>query len=303
MVSLARLLQIQGDTSGSQAIIEEASQMALSTESSQWDDAMVSAIAARLALQRDDLPAAAQWWKKGGFPDFMDKIPLENYPYHIFEYVQLTQVRCLLAIRRETINHRQLQWALELLEPLLRTAERFRRVTSQIEILVLQSLAQNDLGNVDRAAEILLSALTLGEPEDYRRIFLDEERSLATILTRCQTLQQNSIGVLPSSGYIESLLDALQPEQETDQIYPRIARQPIKPTIAQTESGALISLSARELEVLSLIAEGKSNQEIAAHLYLALNTVKRHAYNIYAKLDVKKRTHAVSKARQLGLVP
>jgi ATP/maltotriose-dependent transcriptional regulator MalT len=55
--------------------------------------------------------------------------------------------------------------------------------------------------------------------------------------------------------------------------------------------------------VLSLIAQGKSNQEIAEELFLALNTVKRHAYNIYAKLDVKKRTQAVSKARQLGIIP
>jgi LuxR family maltose regulon positive regulatory protein len=303
MVSLARLLQIKGDTSGSQLIIEEASQMALGTESSQWDDAMVSAIAARLALQRNDLPAATQWWKKGHFPGFMEKIPLEDYPYHIFEYLQLTQVRCLLATSREAADRRQLQWALELLEPLLRTAKRFKRVTSQIEILLLQSLAQNNLGNVDRATEILLSALALGEPEDYRRIFLDEGQLLAHILTRCQTIQQDAIGVLPSYGYIESLLDALQPNKQADQIHPRIARQPIQPAITQTGSGLALSLSAREMEVLSLIAEGKSNQEISAQLYLALNTVKRHAYNIYTKLEVKKRTQAVSRARQLGLIP
>ncbi len=66
--------------------------------------------------------------------------------------------------------------------------------------------------------------------------------------------------------------------------------------------GSAILLSAREIEVLSLIAAGQSNQEIAEQLCLALNTVKRHAYNIYAKLDVRKRTQAVSKARQLGLI-
>ncbi len=73
--------------------------------------------------------------------------------------------------------------------------------------------------------------------------------------------------------------------------------------IAKLEDGSPISLSAREMEVLALIAEGKSNQEISAELYLALNTVKRHAYNIFAKLEVKKRIQAVSKARQLGLIP
>lgn len=72
---------------------------------------------------------------------------------------------------------------------------------------------------------------------------------------------------------------------------------------AKTQDDFTIFLSARELEVLSLIAQGKSNQEIAAQLYLALNTVKRHASNIYDKLGVKKRTEAVAKARQLGLIP
>jgi ATP/maltotriose-dependent transcriptional regulator MalT len=92
-------------------------------------------------------------------------------------------------------------------------------------------------------------------------------------------MRQESIGLLLSSGYIESLLAAFQPED--------------KPATAKTDYGLPISLSAREMEVLSLIAESKSNQEISAQPYLALNTVKRHAYNIYVRLGVKKRTQAV----------
>jgi NarL family two-component system response regulator LiaR len=61
-------------------------------------------------------------------------------------------------------------------------------------------------------------------------------------------------------------------------------------------------LSARETQALLLIAQGKSNQEIAEELVLAVNTVKRHAYNICAKLDLKKCTQAVSKARPLGVI-
>jgi ATP/maltotriose-dependent transcriptional regulator MalT len=87
------------------------------------------------------------------------------------------------------------------------------------------------------------------------------------------------------------------------QILPPAGEKRTEPTIIKTDDGFPISLSARETEVLSLIAQGKSNQEISAQLFLALNTVKRHAYNIYAKLEVKKRTHAVWKARQLGLIP
>ena len=62
-------------------------------------------------------------------------------------------------------------------------------------------------------------------------------------------------------------------------------------------------LSERELEVLRLIAEGLTNQEIAARLYISLKTVKVHTCNMYGKLGVDNRTHAVAKARALGISP
>ena len=61
-------------------------------------------------------------------------------------------------------------------------------------------------------------------------------------------------------------------------------------------------LSDRELELLRLIAAGRSNNEIAAELVIALGTVKRHTANIFDKLDVHNRTEAVAKARRLGLL-
>jgi LuxR family maltose regulon positive regulatory protein len=62
-------------------------------------------------------------------------------------------------------------------------------------------------------------------------------------------------------------------------------------------------LSERELEVLQLIAQGLSNREIGEKLFLALSTVKGHNRNIYGKLAVQRRTEAVARARELGLVP
>jgi LuxR family maltose regulon positive regulatory protein len=61
-------------------------------------------------------------------------------------------------------------------------------------------------------------------------------------------------------------------------------------------------LSQRELEVMRLLADGLSNQQIAARLYLSLRTVKFHTGNIYSKLGVKSRTEAVARARSLGLL-
>jgi NarL family two-component system response regulator LiaR len=66
---------------------------------------------------------------------------------------------------------------------------------------------------------------------------------------------------------------------------------------------ASFDISRRELEVLELVAMGKSNREIAAELFVSLSTVKTHMANLFFKLDVTRRTQAVNKAKQLGLVP
>lgn len=62
-------------------------------------------------------------------------------------------------------------------------------------------------------------------------------------------------------------------------------------------------ISKREMEVLQLIAGGFSNQEIANHLFVSLNTVKTHSSNLFLKLDVKRRTQAIEKAKRLSLIP
>jgi len=63
-----------------------------------------------------------------------------------------------------------------------------------------------------------------------------------------------------------------------------------------------LNISQRELEVLQCLAGGLSNDEIAARLFVSQNTVKTHLSNLYSKLDVRRRTQAVEKARVLGLV-
>jgi two-component system, NarL family, response regulator LiaR len=62
------------------------------------------------------------------------------------------------------------------------------------------------------------------------------------------------------------------------------------------------NLSPRELEVLALMAGGLSNQEIADKLFVSLNTVKKHCTSLFTKLDVKRRTQAIEKAKRMGLI-
>src|SRR5262245_52973988 len=64
-----------------------------------------------------------------------------------------------------------------------------------------------------------------------------------------------------------------------------------------------LELNKRELEILNLMAQGHSNQEIAAKLFVSLSTVKTHIQNLFEKLDVKRRTQAVEKAKRLNLIP
>lgn len=314
MVSLARLLQSQGDYAGSQKLIAAASRLALSTESSRWDDTFVTALAARLALMRGDLEEASQWLGRSGLLDPSAELSPENYLYDVFEFLLLTQVRYFLALGRQSGDRGLLRKALELLQSILPQVERYERVTSRIELLVLQSLVEAALGDQDLAVRTLLGALALGEPEDYRRIFLDEGGPVADLLERCLQAQRSTkqvAGPLPSPGYIESLLSSLEGGREERTLSAQDGSRGQAPAVeSQAESGYAVTgdgesvmLSAREIEVLKLIADGKSNQEISEQLFLALNTVKRHAYNIYAKLGVGKRTQAVSKARQLGLIP
>ncbi|WP_235922031.1 helix-turn-helix transcriptional regulator [Flavobacterium phycosphaerae] len=62
-------------------------------------------------------------------------------------------------------------------------------------------------------------------------------------------------------------------------------------------------ISKRELEVLTLMAEGMSNQEIAEHLFVSLNTIKTHSAKLFEKLEVKRRTQAIETAKKLQLLP
>ncbi|WP_236600691.1 response regulator transcription factor [Ktedonobacter sp. SOSP1-85] len=92
--------------------------------------------------------------------------------------------------------------------------------------------------------------------------------------------------------YLETLVRAFSQQPETQPPHPESEPSPI----------LLDPLSAREQEVLYLLARGASNQKIAETLVLAIDTVKHHVSNILTKLDVTNRTQAVAHARMLGLL-
>jgi DNA-binding CsgD family transcriptional regulator len=76
-----------------------------------------------------------------------------------------------------------------------------------------------------------------------------------------------------------------------------------KDFILNTSLISQLELTKRELEILNLMAQGHSNEEIATKIFVSLNTVKTHNQNLFAKLDVKRRTQAIEKAKRLNLIP
>ena len=73
--------------------------------------------------------------------------------------------------------------------------------------------------------------------------------------------------------------------------------------VLDTSLVSKLELSKRELEIMRLLAQGHSNQEIATKLFVSLSTVKTHIQHLFEKLDVKRRTQAVEKAKRLNLIP
>ena len=134
----------------------------------------------------------------------------------------------------------------------------------------------------------MFGALRPAEPEGYVRIFVDEGMPMARLLSAAAAQ-----GIMPD--YIGRLLAAFAAEEQKSE--DRVSLPPAPSAQSLSEP-----LSQRELEVLLLIAQGLSNREISVRLFLALDTVKGHNRKIFGKLHVQRRTEAIARARELGLL-
>jgi LuxR family maltose regulon positive regulatory protein len=177
--------------------------------------------------------------------------------------------------------------ALAVLEPVRQQAEAKGWAYERLTAMVVEAVAHHMQGQADKAMHVLGDALALAKPGGFIRLFVDEGVPMARLLYKALAR-----GAEPA--YIRRLMAAF-PVAEPEQA-------PSVP-VSSPDSEWVEPLSAREREVLQLIAEGLSNQAIAARLYLSLHTVKVHARNIFAKLAVANRTQAVARARALGIVP
>lgn len=237
----------------------------------------------RLALACDQVEEAIRWESTCG-------IRFDDIPVGLLEsrqvFAHLTLARVLIARGRVHRADEALSQALVLLDRWRDFAVHLSFQGWFIEIQMLTALALQARGKTRQALATLGPVLAQAESEGYVRLFADEGQPMAYLLA------QISVHTTASHRYIQRLQDAISP----------VRQELLGP--ARSELSQLLPdpLSAREREVLSLLVAGASNQQIADHLVISLNTAKRHVKHILAKLVVTNRTQAVVRARELHLL-
>jgi len=262
---LAKLKLAQGDTGEALILIEQTDKLDLSAPlfpiCPPPDQLKV-----RTWLALGDKTSVQQWITASGLGVDDEPQAADEYQYTVF-------TRALMGLQKYDD-------ALKLLTRLLLTAEQGKRTGVVIEVLILQALARQALGNTKQALALLKRALDLAESEQYVRLFVDEGAPMAALLKHFNT-----------SEYADKLLAALDASE-------------VEAAPVSNESAARLTepLSQKELKTLQLLISGLSNKEIAEQLFVSPNTVKTHLRNIYDKMRVNNRAQAIARARELGLI-
>ncbi len=270
---LASLQQARGLSGEARSTLENLYEYSMETRSEVLLP-LVQAFSAELAARQGDLDTAGRWAATVG----------PETPFGIMAYFyapQLTLPKALLAIN----THTSRKQAVAVLSSLHAYVTETHNTRFTIDVLALQSLLDHAEGNEPAALQALEQAVSLAQPGGLIRTFVDLGPRIAPLLVR---LRSND-----ATGYfIDQILEALAAE-DNDGVPIRLAAQSV----------LVEPLTAREMDVLELLAQRLTDKEIAAKLYISKRTVMRHTANLYQKLGVNNRRDAVAAARAFRILP
>jgi LuxR family maltose regulon positive regulatory protein len=294
LLYLAQVRQARGETDQAEALAAQADEVRRRANQL-YSSVLIAAATARLRLGAGTAEAT-----KRGAREYREALapfgigddpapPPAGFPPYLWEYHQRTLAWLALALERPDATLRHLAGQLA-------ACEQAGRIQNMIETLLLQALAHQALGDTPTAVEELDRALALAEPGRYLRLFVDKGAPLAALLARL--IRERRPGRTggadhASPGYVRRLQAAFETPRRADAA--PAARK-------STTQAAIDPLTERERAVLRLMAAGRSNQEIAAQLFIAVSTVKSYVNAIFAKLAATSRTQAVAHARAAGLL-
>ncbi|MEM7334891.1 MAG: LuxR C-terminal-related transcriptional regulator [Chloroflexota bacterium] len=238
----------------------------------------IDGIRGRLWVKTGRLAEAKSWVTRRNFST-QDDVEFANE----FDYLAFARVNI------EILPAEQLPDTIQLLAHILKISQAGGRQLRSIETLILLAMAQQKVENQEQAQAALAQALYLAEPQQLIRPFLDEISQLTPLLKAFQMKEQPRNPEVNLSR-IKPLIQQLLQKTDRNRSFSILDQTLIEP------------LSDRELEILQLVADGLSNREISEKLFVALNTVKGHNHRIFSKLQVNRRTEAVARARELGLI-
>jgi len=229
----------------------------------------LEAAQAELWLHQKNILAAKRWAQAFQKEVTADKVLK-------FESPMLNQARILLSHGSEA----EIQAVRRRLEQELHYLETYNFTYRAIQTLAHLALVYDHLRMGDEALDTLQRAITLAQPGGLIRTFVDCGSGLVPLLNRLAATKGDK-------DYILQLLASFEPGQASGN---------------HIVDDSIDLLTRREYEVLQLLAEGMTNQEIADKLFISLNTIKRHNANIYGKLAVNNRREALRKARLLNYI-
>jgi LuxR family maltose regulon positive regulatory protein len=180
------------------------------------------------------------------------------------------------------------------LEDQIAFADRSGPLWSRIKLRAMQAVALAGAGHTTPALAVLHHALGSAAPEGFVQVFAEDGQPLADLLSQ-------AIETAPAddtAAFARHLLAVMSPSDAVS--VPPI--EPVGGMQAEVATALPEPLSARELDVLRLMADGESNTAIASTLVIAVSTVKSHINSIFGKLGVASRTQAIARARRLNLI-
>ncbi len=238
---------------------------------------VAQAFQADFALRQGHLMAASQWAQH--FVSISSLSPLIQ-----FYDPRITLIKTWLA----QATPASLRRADEFLDRLRVYLERTHNRRYLIEILALQALLSAENGDLSNAKSVLAQALEMAQPSRIIRLFVDLGPRMAVLLAELQ----------PAPGIHTEYIDRILAGFELSDDALGSVAAPIQDSPSTTNL-----LTDREMDVLKLLAERRSDKEIADVLVISLNTVSTHMRNLFSKIDIHTRRQAVARARELGLLP